>query len=163
MLLAYLVYAAVFQGHFPRSIRDLMFLDSGFGVADEEQMERSMRSMEEVVSCSEAARTFSLARNADRRSANLLALCVEEMAGNIIRWGFSDGKPHTIDLRLIHKGDAFTLRIRDDCKPFNPQKQAELYRAGNGPENYGLRMVSKTVREMRYINMMNMNILFLTI
>ena len=163
MMILYVIYATKFQKHFPRSIRDFLFLDDSFGVSESDQMEFTMYTMDQVMACSEAVRQFSLDKNISMRNANLISLSVEELGGNIIQWGFQDGKKHSINLRLIYKDGSLSLRIRDDCIPFDPKKQAEMYLEETGAKNYGLRMIAKMVQEMRYVNLMRLNILFIKI
>ena len=92
-----------------------------------------------------------------------VALCIEEMAKNILDYGFSDGKHHSIDLRLTHRDGELTIRIRDDCKPFDPQKWLEIHQPEDPLQNIGIHMVNSIAEDLSYINTMNTNNLIITV
>ena len=89
----------------------------------------------------------------------LLSLCIEEMGGNIIQHGFSDGKQHYIYLRILAKSDEVILRIRDDCRPFNPLEHYRMtIQDENNPEkNIGIRMVMKLCSNVQYLSTFGTN------
>jgi len=161
VLLIYFVYAAVHRKHFPRNISDFLFLKEDSDTPDEDQLDRTIDSLDQVVACSKDVHQFCLSKNAGSRNSNVMALSVEELCNNIIQWGFADGKKHSINVRIACKNENLTLRIRDDCKAFDPKKQAEMYRAETGMKNIGLRLIYGMVQEMRYVNMLRLNILFI--
>ena len=70
---------------------------------------------------------FCQENNIRREKAEALAHCIEELGGNIIEHGFNDGKPHAIDVRILAKEKEIILRIRDDCRPFNPVNYYRIY------------------------------------
>lgn len=70
----------------PRNIDDFLCLSADF--RDGKIFTGSATNLKEVVNLSEAARLFLLNNNVVRRKAMLVALCIEEMGSNIIRWGF---------------------------------------------------------------------------
>lgn len=160
VLLVYFGYAAAVQKRFPRSLDDFLFLKDDFAIAPEDQLDRTIESMDQVISCSEEVREFCLSKGAGKRDSAVMSLSVEELCGNIIQWGFSDNNHHSINTRIVYKEGRLILRIRDDCKPFDPKKQAEMYRTDTDVKNCGLRMIYGMVEEMRYVNMLGLNILF---
>ena len=100
-----------------------------------------------------------------KKTSMILSLCIEEMGGNIIRHGFSDGRQHYIYLRILAKSDEVILRIRDDCKPFNP---LEHYRMTvqdeeNPAKNMGIRMVMKLCSSVQYLSTFGTNNLIIKI
>ncbi len=106
----------------------ILLQPDSFDVSEEDVLDITVTSMDEVVALSRAVWDFCDAHGCDPRRRFLLSLAVEEMAGNVIEHGFSqDRKHHSIDLRVISKGDDFILRIRDDCLIFDPVKQLELF------------------------------------
>ncbi len=44
----------------------------------------------------------------------------DELVTNIIRHGFRDDRPHTIDVSVTVREDGLTLRVSDDGIPFDP-------------------------------------------
>ena len=91
------------------------------------------------------------------------SICVEEMVYNIFEHGFNDGKKHSIDIRILIKGEEITLRIRDDCRPFNPKKWYEIYNPEDVTKHIGIRLVAKMAKEIKYVNVMNLNNLIIKI
>lgn len=94
----------------PRTIDDFLCLPTDF--QRRKTFTGSATNVNEVVNLSEAARLFLLNNDATGREAMLVALSIEEKGGNIIRWGFGDGRKHSIDV-FVSKGKSLTLRIRD--------------------------------------------------
>ena len=118
-------------------------------------------TMEAVVKASEAARQFLLQQGAGERRAGLLALSIEEMGGNIIRWGFGDGKNHIIDIRVVKGDNLWTLRLRDNCTRFNPKEWLALHGDADKLKNFGIRTVCGLAREVRYSSTLGMNYLLI--
>ena len=158
------IAAWIRNGRMPSGIKDFLFLPKGFGVPAEDRLELSISKMDEVVELSEKAYSFCLLKGAGRRNAMNIALAIEEMAGNIIEYGFADGKPHSIDLRVVKKGDGFILRIRDDCKAFDPASWIKVNGKTEHPEeNIGIRMVFHLIKDIKYVNTMQTNNLIVRI
>ena len=107
----------------PRNIEDMMAIPERIDVGPEERIDISVTSMEEAVSISRQISEFCRQRGIDGERSYLASLCMEEMAGNVVRHGFSkDNKRHSADIRVVHKGDEIILRIRDNCSAFNPSE-----------------------------------------
>ena len=86
------------------------------------------------------------------------------MAGNIVEHGFTDNKKHSIDIRVIYKGEnELLLRLRDDCRAFNPKERSELFEPEDITHNIGLRIVSRIAKSMEYQNMLGLNVLTIRI
>jgi anti-sigma regulatory factor (Ser/Thr protein kinase) len=99
-----------------------------------------------------------------KRSAYLSALCLEEMAVNVVKHGFSRDKTrHSLDIRAIYNAGDMMLRLRDDCIPFDPAEMAEILNGDDSFENNGIRMVYRTADEVNYQNLLGMNVLTITI
>ena len=97
----------------------------------------------------------------DARRAYFAALCMEEMAGNIVQHGFTkDTKRHSADIRVVHKADEIILLIRDDCVAFNPSDHAVMLDPGeDGMKNAGIRLVYSIAKEINYQNLLEQNVL----
>ena len=92
--------------------------------------------------------------------ASHLALCVEEMGGNIVTHGFgADGK-NRLSIRLQCKKGYWTLRFRDDCMAFDPVHHVSEKGA---QENLGIRLAMRMADEARYTYSMNLNHLTLVL
>ena len=142
-----------------------MLLPKDFGIPEEDRLELSPVTMDEVTGLSERAYTFCTKRGISAKNANRLALCIEEMAGNVIEHGFNDGKPHHMDVRVLVKGDTVILRLRDDCRHFDLREKVKKWTPDpEHPEKYiGIRMVLQMAKDIAYTNTMNTNNLIITI
>ena len=120
----------------------------------------SATNINEVVNLSEATRFFLLSNGVAKREAMLVALSIEEMGENIIRWGFGDGRKHSIDI-LVRKDESLTLRIRDDCAPFDPVEWLKIHQDKDKLKNIGIRMICNLATEARYSRTLGLNYLFL--
>ena len=157
-------YSWLRKKHFPRSMDDLMVIPDDFGVPEEERMDLTVRSMEDVVSISQQVQSFCLDRGIDPRRAYLAGLSMEEMAGNVVDHGFTkDTKSHAIDVRVVHKDSDVILRIKDDCVPFDPGERRQLAEGDDIAKNIGIRMVFRMARDVKYRNILGLNVLTIRI
>ena len=98
-----------------------------------------------------------------KRDTMLMSLCVEELACYTIEKGFRDGKKHSIDARVVIKDHSWSVSLRDDCKPMNPQDQLKIFSPEEEPDNIGLRIVYECIKDISYSSTMNMNHLMLSL
>ena len=157
-------YAWLRNKRFPKNMEQLMVIPESFGAAENDRMDMSVESNEEVVRIAEQVQKFCLERGVDERRAYLAGLSMEEMAGNIVDHGFTkDDKRHCVDVRVVHKGDDVILRIKDDCVPFDPGERQQLAEGEDITKNIGIRMVFKIASEVKYQNILGMNVLTIRI
>ena len=153
-------YAWVRNRHIPRNMEELMVIPSGFGVPKEERMDLSVRTTEEVLQVSRQVQAFCLERGVSGRGSYLAGLALEEMAGNVVEHGFTkDRKAHSVDIRVSHKEDGVILRIRDDCVPFDPGERRAMAESEDPAKNIGIRMIFRMAEEIRYQNILGLNVL----
>lgn len=163
MILTLVIVSIVRNKKIPCSIDDFLFLPKGFGVPEEERFDASITTMEQVMNISERIETFCKEKGHYDSRTMSVALCVEEIAGNIVKYGFNDDKKHCIDLRIMKKNGDYIIRIRDDCRAFNPEKQLERKKPEDSAYNIGIRVVYGLAKEVKYVNTMNMNNLMIKI
>ena len=142
----------------PRTLNDFLHLPTNFQRG--KIFTGSATNINEVVNLSEATRLFLLSNGVAKRESMLIALSVEEMGENIIRWGFGDGRKHSIDI-LVRKDESLTLRIRDDCAPFDPVEWLKIHQDNDKLKNIGIRMICNLATEARYSRTLGLNYLFL--
>ncbi len=141
-----------------------MVIPEDFGAPENERMDLSVRSMEEVVRVSERVQAFCLERGIDARRACLAGLSMEEMAGNIVSHGFAkDKKSHSVDVRVVHKDGDVILRIKDDCVPFDPSERRKLTENDDITKNIGIRMVYRIAQDIQYQSILGLNVLTIRI
>ena len=144
-------------------LEDYLLLPEDFDVAKDKQLNITVTSKAEVLKLSERAQNFCESHGIDERRSMFTGICIEEMAGNIVDYGFDDGKKHFIDIRIIVKGGQVIIRLRDDCRPFDPKKQAELYNPEDPAAHIGIRLVQKISTEFDYVNVLKLNNLIIKI
>ncbi len=88
-------------------------------------------------------------------------LCIEEIAVNIIKYGFSDGKEHYIDIKLVVSGDDVMLNIRDDAISYDPTKKVDADVTLSAEERdiggLGIYLVKKISKEFSYKRVIGFN------
>ncbi len=93
-----------------------------------------------------------------------IGLCVEEIAINVIKHGFSgSGGSGDVDMRLVENDDKTVLRFRDNCLSFDPTDYLKLHRDDDPVSHIGLRMTMGIVREADYVNTLGLNNLTLVL
>ena len=154
-----------------RSVRigpdDILGLHTDFGASPENTLWYNITS-EDPVYTTESDDIFALCEDCglDREKACRAALCLEEMVMNIVEHGFtSDDKPHSIDIRIVAKGDDLILRIRDDCELFNVREKGEAWceDPNDAVSNFGIRMAMASAKDLTYVNTLGTNTLLITV
>lgn len=163
-LLVIIGYAVLKQKRIPRNMDELMVIPDDFGVPEDERMDLTVQTMEEVVSIAREVESFCQEKGVDKRRAYLAGLALEEMAGNIVDHGFrKDRKKHSVDLRVVHKGDEVILRLKDDCVPFDPNERRNMISGEDPAKNIGIRMIYQMAKQVEYQYMVGLNVLTLHI
>ncbi len=144
-------------------LEDYLLLPDDFGAAEDKQLDMTVTSKAEVLGLSERTQTFCESQGIDTRRSMFAGICIEEMAGNIVDYGFGDGKKHFVDVRVIVDGEQVIIRLRDDCRPFDPKKQVELYNSEDPTAHIGIRLCRKIATEFNYINVLKLNNLIIKI
>ena len=155
-IISVVLIAWIREGHFPCSIDDFLFLDPKFEVEESKVMDVSVHSLEEVVELSDQAISFCMEKGYDPKNAYYVGLAVEELARNIFEHGADDGKKYFVDMKIIALDDGIFLRLRDNCRQFNPRERAGLI-TDDPKQNIGIRIVSQISRAMDYNNLFNLN------
>ncbi len=158
--LVIIIYSWFSKKRFPRTMDDLMVIPDDFGVPENQRMDLSLGSIEEVVKVSQAVQSFCTGQGIDERRSMLSALFMEEMAGNVILHGFvTDQRKHSVDIRVTHKNDEVILRIKDDCIPFNPEERKQMSDPDDPVRYAGIRMVYSMARQIDYQSILGLNVL----
>lgn len=160
-----LIYAVIANRRIPRNMDEVMVIPKNFGVSEDERIEISITSMDEVMEVSQKVSEFCRNRKIDERRTYLSGLFMEEMAGNVVDHGFHQDKKkhHSVGIRVVHKGDDVILRIKDDCEPFNPEERKDIIDSKDETKNMGIRMVYKLARKVEYQNILGLNVLTIRI
>ncbi|MBQ6550425.1 MAG: ATP-binding protein [Lachnospiraceae bacterium] len=131
-----------------------LLLNDSFGVPADQLMETDIATLEDAVRVSQEAEQFCLERGQSSRLSKRIALCIEEMAANVIDHGFKkDDKPHRLSVRLLHKEDSWVIRFRDDCRAFDPVH----YIPAEGKDALGIRLTLAMADEAQYTYSLSLN------
>lgn len=162
-IITIIVLAAIRKRGFPHRAKDFLFLKEPFGVAEENVMDFSIESAGDVIPASQQVEQFCNDKGGTHKQSMMLALFVEELSNNIIEFGFADNKKHSIDVRLIKLDDGWTLRMRDNCKKFDPTEWIKLHHTEDPTKNIGIRMVCGMAKDINYLSTMDLNNITITI
>ena len=162
-LVCIIVYAAIRKRGFPFRAKDYLFLRDGFGVSEDNLLDFSVTEQSQVVPASEGVAKFCEEKGATPKESMMLSLFVEELSNNIIKFGFADGKSHSIDIRVIKLDNGWTLRMRDNCKRFDPTEWIKLHETDDKTKNIGIRMVCGMAKKVEYLSTMDLNNITITI
>lgn len=147
------VIAAVQKRGWPKGWKDFLFLRKSFGVPDENLFETSIFSHDDLAPAVEAVRGFCISKGADEKIARLIPLAVEELCGNALKHEFILGK-HSIDVRVMCTESGWILRLRDNCRSFDP---TEWLREHEDDEDSILRKISNEAKNIKYLSTLNLN------
>ncbi len=157
-LLAIAGYAWIVRKKFPRNMEQLMVIPDGFGVSEDQRIDISVRSLAEVTDVSGQVIAFCRQRGIDERRCFCAGLSLEEMAGNVISHGRKKTAP-TVDIRVVHKGNDVILRLKDDCRPFNPSDRKDMLDPEDSAKNIGIRLAFGMATDIQYQNILGLNVL----
>ena len=145
-------------------MEDMLAIPQRIGVGSEDRIDISVTSEEEVLDVSEQVGEFCLRHEIDARRSFFASLCMEEMAGNIVKHGFPlDNKHHSADIRVVRKNDEIILRVRDNCSAFDPSEYHRVMQLDEAGRNIGIRLVYGIAKEITYQNLLVMNVLTIRI
>lgn len=142
------------------SLSSIMMLDEDFGGSEKDRLELSIgNSMDEVMTISTGIHKFGKNRNIDEKTLGLLSLCIEEMAGNVVKHAFREGEKRWLDLAIIDKPTSVIVRIRDNGTAFNPLS----YLSENAREKYGIKLIESLADDFEYRRSIGLNNLIINL
>ncbi|MBP3815860.1 MAG: ATP-binding protein [Firmicutes bacterium] len=156
------IYCIFTMKRVPKNLGEWLLLSDGFGIRNDQCLNYTINNMDDVAQTSERVHRFCEDNGISQKLSYYSALCLEEMAANVVDHGFAeDNKKHSVDIHVICEGKDVQLRIKDDCVPFNPE---ELYEMVSSDEedplkNVGIRIVHELADEVIYQNMIGLNVL----
>jgi len=136
-----------------------LLLGKDFGCAEEDTLNLQVYSRDDVAKASRAADEFCMKRGGSERESKRVGLCVEEMAKNVVEYGFTPERENHLSVLILNKEKQWVLRFRDDCKGFDPV----AYVPKEGERSIGIRLVMGITEEAYYTYPMGMNNLVLKV
>ena len=137
------------------TLSSIMMLDKDFGGNENDRLEISIgNSMDEVMTISTGIYKFGKNRDIDGKALNILSLCIEEIAGNIVRHSFKEGEKRWLDLIILDKNENLVIRFRDNGAHFDPI----AYLNNDAPkEGYGIPLIHSLADDFEYRYNMGIN------
>ena len=127
--------------------------------------ETTAYTVQEVIDFSQDVREGCIREGVSCRLSNLVSLCIEEMAVNIIQWGYRLEANNGVDLRVVLRKENISIRFRDNGIKFDPEQYIKQFvKSSEDPtKNYGLRIISGMVKDMKYISLVDCNVVLVNI
>lgn len=116
----------------------------------------STDTQEGIAAVSEAVRGFCLRNGADKRTAFVLSLAVEEFGQYMLKVNPSLAGKETVEVRVLCRRDSWTLRIRDNGRRFNP---LDILKEENTDDfSYvGIKLLKDMIVNIEYVDTLNLN------
>ncbi len=144
------------SGKFPRHMEDFVVAKSSVFDIDTVCELSITNKMEEVSGLVGKISEMCVEHNIPQDRADRIALCIEEMAGNVVEHAFNDEKDHSIDIRIVKEGDDVIFRMRDDGVRFNPI-------VADTDGHLGIKVVHAAAKNIEYSYSLKLNNLTVTV
>ena len=151
--------AAIRKRGIPFRARDYLFLREPFGAPESDIYEVSIRSKSQVPTVSQEVYRFCESKGADRRKCILISLFVEELGNNVAGFGFKAGEDKSLDIRVVRTRHGWNLRLRDNCRAFDPIEWIKIHSDDDPTSNIGIRMVCGMAESINYLSTLDLNVL----
>ena len=89
-----------------------------------------------------------------------IAVCFEELAVNVIRYGFPKCKKKPeLSVRVVYTGEELTLRMKDNCPMFDVEHfiARDLNMVSDSEKNIGLKLVAGLSDNITYVHSLDSN------
>ena len=155
-VLAVLIMSAVYSKRAPFKAESLLMKPDDFGISQENYLEENIYSTKELTDYCARVAAFVHEHGGDRRQTFFISLCIEEIGRNVIDYGF-DGEDHVMAIKVISRDGRFGIRVRDDCRSFNPEDFYEIHKDDDKMNNFGIRLVFNLAEDVSYMNTLSLN------
>lgn len=161
MLISVWLFYAVKCKKLISSPKDYLALPDSFDLSPGNVISLDIRDTEDISLVAEQIQLFCKGHRIDSKTGMKAALCFEELAVNIISFGFPKckGQPG-LDLRLVFAKDEMVMRLRDNCPMFDVERYIaqEIDRTDQSAElRLGLKMISGLADNISYVHSLDNN------
>lgn len=148
------------------SRRDFFALPEEFYLNPGDVISLDIRDRDDVSLASEQIMLFCKGHRIEQRTAFQAALCFEELAANVVEYGFPKNRSvhPVIDLRVVITENRFVIRMRDNCPQYDVTKQIAAANADDADpmRNIGIRVVSALASDINYMHVFETNSLIIS-
>lgn len=81
------------------------------------------------------------------------------MTANIVKHGFTGKANSVIDISVVKTEEDLLIKLKDNCRLFNPQEIDAIFVPEDPCKNCGIRIVSKVCKFMEYYPLLGLNVL----
>lgn len=153
--------AAALKHGIPRKAKDFLFLKEPFGASADEVLDIKISRFDEVVPACERASQFCKSKGADSKTCYHVTLFIEELGSNVVEYGFAENGGNLLEIRIVHFEDGWALRLRDNCRAFDPVKWIKLNESDDPTVNMGIKLVCAMAKDVTYVSTLDLNIITL--
>ena len=161
--IAIFALAAALKHGVPRRAKDFLFLKEPFGAPADEVLDIRISNFDEVVQACERADRFCRSKGADSKTRYRVSLFIEELGSNVAEYGFAADEGKLLEVRIVHFEDGWVLRLRDNCRAFDPVKWIRLNESDDPTVNMGIKLVCGMAKDVTYVSTLDLNIITLRI
>lgn len=163
-LVAIVLYVSIKNGKFSLRISSYMLLREEFGGSPKDRLELSIgNSMDEVMNISSGIFRLGENRDIDKKLLNEISLCIEEMAGNVVRHAFKPGEKKWFDVLILRKPQSVIVRMRDNGSAFDPSHYLNTAGHPDSKETFGIKLISSIADKFDYSRNMGLNVLIIVL
>ena len=160
------IYNAVLHRKFRPTSKDYLNLPEQFEPNPGDLISFELRDTEDISLASEQIGLFCKGHHLGNGIANRASVCFEEVAGNVIRFGFPMNKSKTpiMDLRVFFSENRLVIRIQDNCPKFDIGARINSFSKADRDENFtglGTLLINKLADEVKYAYSFETNTVFL--
>ena len=136
----------------------ILFFGKSIGVPPDMEFVKTIpNDIDAVMDTSIGISEFCNTHHVGKRCALFTSLCLEEMLCNIVTYSYKPGEQHTIDVRIVVKGEELIVCIRNDGQEFNPVKFYEEHKFDDPAANPGIRIIMGIAKDVKYHYLVGMN------
>ena len=110
-LICIYVAAWIYQRHLPKTFADLTFQKTTNNSNEQEYIELSVTSKDQITKFSEEVRMFCVEKTGNKSKSYKCALCVEELLYNTFNYGTKNIKNPCVDTRVTCENDKIVIRL----------------------------------------------------
>ena len=106
---------------------NLLFLPKNWGVPEDDVLNLTVTDSSEVKNACGKVAEFCTAKGASPEMAAVMSSCTEELCSIIAEHGFDGNK--MLEMRLVYRDGELVMRMRDNCRPYDPTAQMKRHDA----------------------------------
>ncbi len=163
-LLTVVLYVTYRNRKFSPEISSYMLLEEDFGGNPKDRLEISIgNSMDEVMGIASDICKLGHHHDIDETMLNEISLCIEEMAGNVVKHTFRPGEKKWFDVLIIDKPASVMIRMRDNGAAFDPWNYLHTADKTGEEQQFGIRIISSIADRVDYARKMGLNVLVIVL